>query len=106
MHTISIYIYGGHVEDIKRAIRRSDSCISDGEEQRVRIRGKILVPIPSQAHDAKPDHKEVQLAPHDAESKGRLLLSTNLESRTGRQPSPFAGLTCQNRKLYGRVAVN
>ena len=24
MHTISIYKYGGHVEDIKRAIRRSD----------------------------------------------------------------------------------
>ena len=47
MHTISIYIYGGHVEDSKRAIRRSDSCISDGEEQGVRIRGKISVPIPS-----------------------------------------------------------
>ena len=69
-HTISIYIYGGHVEDIKCVIRRSDSCISDGEEQGVRSRGKIPVPIPSHAHDGGPDQGEVQLAPQpsDAES--------------------------------------
>ena len=33
--TISIYIYGSHVEHIKHAIR-SDSCIGDGEEQGAR----------------------------------------------------------------------
>ena len=45
-------------------------CISDGEEQGVRSRGKIPVLIPSQAHDGGPDPGEVLLAPQpsDAES--------------------------------------
>ena len=60
---------GEMTQTISIHIRRSDSCISNGEEKRVWSRGETPVPIPTQEHDAGPDQGEVQLVPQPSDTE-------------------------------------
>lgn len=60
---------------IKHAIRKSASCVDDGEEHGVGSRGEAPISILSQAPNGGPDQRDVQLAPQPSNSESIRLMS-------------------------------